>query len=526
MATVSPFFNAGTTATADSLAVLQMKRDHQLQIILSNDEKVADGYAEGPVTNTRFGSFPHSTLLDRPWGSQILASKVDTGSRAKGKKRKRDSNDDGEGRQGSSAPMQAAITAGTGFGHLLQPTPESWTISLPHRTQVVYTPDYSYILQRMCVTPGSHLIEAGAGSGSFTHAAARAVFNHPSPGHVYSFEYHEPRVQSLQEELISHKLSNMVTVTHRDVYSEGFLLPPSPDSTSPSSPNATAIFLDLPAPWLALRNLTRRPLSPAQHKSLTHPQTSESQPQAQTTPSSSVEDTPFLSPLSPHHPIHLCTFTPCIEQAQSVVSSLRQLGWVEIQMVEMANRRLDIRRERVGLAEDGLRGATGGPKDVMEAVGRLGEVEGRFKAWEGSMKASSAVGVADGEGLEGVGKADGSGEGTGIGVEAKKPKAEKGEARVTAKQARQERNREKEKERKTFKEGMLVHRTEAEVKAHTSYLVFAVLPVEWSEEEERVAEGKWPDEGVVVESGKGKGKGQGQGKGKGQGKGQVQGKGK
>ncbi|KAF2220699.1 S-adenosyl-L-methionine-dependent methyltransferase, partial [Elsinoe ampelina] len=506
MATVSPFFNAGTTATADSLAVLQMKRDHQLQIILSNDERVADGYAEGPVTNTRFGSFPHSTLLDQPWGSQILASKVDTGSRAKGKKRKRDPNDDGEERSSSNVPMQAAIVAGTGFGHLLQPTPESWTISLPHRTQVVYTPDYSYILQRMCVTPGSHLIEAGAGSGSFTHAAARAVFNHPSAGHVYSFEYHEPRVQSLQEELISHKLCDMVTVTHRDVYNEGFLLPPSPDSTSPSSPNATAIFLDLPAPWLALRNLTRRPLSPAQHKSLTHPQTSESQPQTQAQAQSTSTPAPgpaapsadtFLSPLSPHHPIHLCTFTPCIEQVQSVVSSLRQLGWVEIQMVEMANRRLDIRRERVGLAEDGLRGATGGPKDVMEAVGRLREVEGRFKAWEGTMKASSSSAAAaaggreNGEGAEGDGMGKGSVEGTGTGGEVKKSKAEKGEPRVTAKQARQERNREKEKERKTFKEGMLVHRTEAEVKAHTSYLVFAVLPVEWSEGEERVAEGKW-----------------------------------
>ena len=49
--------------------------------------------------------------------------------------------------------------------HILQPTPESWTYSLDHRTQVVYTPDYSYVLQRMNVKPGDTLIEAGAGSG-------------------------------------------------------------------------------------------------------------------------------------------------------------------------------------------------------------------------------------------------------------------------------------------------------------------------------------------------------------------------
>ena len=50
-------------------------------------------------------------------------------------------------------------------------------MALPHRTQVVYTPDYSYILQRLKVRPGSRIIEAGAGSGSFTHASARAVFS-------------------------------------------------------------------------------------------------------------------------------------------------------------------------------------------------------------------------------------------------------------------------------------------------------------------------------------------------------------
>ncbi|KAF4556544.1 tRNA methyltransferase complex GCD14 subunit-like protein [Elsinoe fawcettii] len=492
METVSPFFNAGPAATADSLAVLQMKRDHQLQIILSNSEVPSEGYAEGVVTNTRFGSFPHSTLLNQPWGSQILASKVDTGSRAKGKKRKRDPKDDSEGSSEKPGPVQAAIVAGTGFGHLLQPTPESWTISLPHRTQVVYTPDYSYILQRMSVTPGSHLIEAGAGSGSFTHAAARAVFNQPTSGHVYSYEYHEPRVQSLQEELNSHGLNEIVTVSHRDVYNEGFLLYPTPESPNVSSPLATAIFLDLPAPWLALRNLTRHPLSPATYKALTNPQTSEANPSSNPAPQDAELPSEFTSPLDPNSPVHLCTFTPCIEQVQSVVSSLRQLGWVEIKMVEIANRRMDIRRERVGYAEDGLRGAMGGPKDVLEAVGRLKEVEGRFKVWEGTMKAATPG--QDGKSRERDGGV--SAEGAEVvenGAKGAKAKGGKGE-RMTAKQARQERNREMERDRKVFKEGMLVHRTEPDVKAHTSYLVFAVLPVEWSEEDEGKAEEQWSAE--------------------------------
>ena len=38
----------------------------------------------------------------------------------------------------------------------------------------------------------------------------------------------------------------------------------------------------------------------------------------------------------------------------------------------------------------------------------------------------------------------------------------------------------------------LVHKTEPEVKTHTSYLVFAVLSMEWSEEDEAKAAAKWP----------------------------------
>ena len=40
--------------------------------------------------------------------------------------------------------------------------------------------------------------------------------------------------------------------------------------------------------------------------------------------------------------------------------------------------------------------------------------------------------------------------------------------------------------------GRLIHRTEPEIKTHTSYLVFAVMPQEWSEEQEAAAFARWP----------------------------------
>src|SRR5882724_9335833 len=88
----SPFLFPGPVATADSLSILHLKRDLQIPTILKAHDEDNDGYSEGKVVNTRFGSFPHSTLIGLAWGSQVRASKVDTGSRGrrgKGEEKKR-----------------------------------------------------------------------------------------------------------------------------------------------------------------------------------------------------------------------------------------------------------------------------------------------------------------------------------------------------------------------------------------------------------------------------------------------------
>ncbi|KAF2497207.1 tRNA methyltransferase complex GCD14 subunit, partial [Lophium mytilinum] len=478
----SPFLDPGATSSANSLALLHLKRDMLIPTVLDNAPPTSEtDYAEGKVANTRFGSFPHSTLIDQPWGSQILASNVDTGSRGgRGKKRKREGGDtpkdveaDGEGFKGGKS--QAAEAAKSGFIHLVPPTPEAWTLSLPHRTQVVYTPDYSYILQKLRARPGDHIIEAGAGSGSFTHAAARAVFNgypdadstppEPSPangasppkkpvrlGKVYSFEFHEPRAVQLTSEIAEHGLSSVVRVTNRDVYNEGFCLP-----ESPSEPAADCIFLDLPAPWLALKHLTRSALSASTLNSL-----ESSTPHTPSTPSTS-----FTSPLNPKSTTRICTFSPCIEQVQRTITAMRQLGWVEITMSELQHHRIDVRRERVGLAEEGLRGANASAATVEEAVKKLREVEGRFKAFHNSQK-------EDEDDSKDKGKEDSG----------------KGKRKMT-KQQRLESIQAAAESRNLFKEGRLLHRTEPELKTHTSYLVFAVLPRQWTKEDEERCRRKW-----------------------------------
>ncbi|TKA73767.1 hypothetical protein B0A55_07123 [Friedmanniomyces simplex] len=529
----SPFFHITPTAEDGGLAMLHLKRDHLLPVRLNSTAD--EGYGtECAVTNTRFGSFPHDTLIGLEWGSQVRASKVDTGSRGrKGKKgkaldvegcaeagaeeetvreevseqvsKKRGAGEAGLEEDGGlakkarrSAPLQqpdaiankkeeadeadetgtnatqgvskkaksqpsanmngegsakAPVEAGSGFLHILPPTPEDWTLSLDHRTQVVYTPDYSYILQRLRVKPGSTLIEAGAGSGSFTHAAARAVFSgHPDParkkrrmGKVYSYEYHEPRVQTLRNEIHEHGLEEIVQLTHRDVCNDGFLL--SPENTSATSPRANAIFLDLPAPWLALKHLTHA--SP--------------------------------SPLNSESPVHICTFSPCIEQVTATVSQLRKSGWTEVEMVEVQHRRIDVRREQVGLRNEGLRGVNASAATVEEAVGRLREVECGMHSFHSQVQHKAGINGAEDQkkqqqvnGEDGA-QANGNGNGNGKGKGGGEKKGIQG-----SKAARLEKIKREAGERKLWKEGNLVHRTEGEVKTHTSYLVFAVLPSSYS----------------------------------------------
>lgn len=449
----SPFFHTPSTANADTLAILHLKRDSLTPVTLATTAD--DGYAEGAVTNTRFGSFPHSTLIGLEWGSQVRASKVDTGSRGRKKKPKQEEakteqNGAEESTSKKRKPDEQAseaaessvkrvktakpdnspnpakeqrvvvkpLEAGTGFLHILQPTPESWTASLSHRTQVVYTPDYSYIIQRLRVRPGSIIIEAGAGSGSFTHAAARAIFNgypdgsnakRQKVGRVCSYEYHEPRVVELRRELSEHALDGVVQLTHRDVCIDGF------DLADGSSPQTNAVFLDLPAPWQAIKHLTRTGLN---------------------------------SPLDPQTPIHICSFSPCIEQVTATVAALRKAGWTDIAMVEVMNRRIDVRRERIGLKEEGLRGVNARAANVTEAIERLRED------------------VAE-------------------------------DRKLHSKKERLEKLKQDAEVRKLYQEGNLAHRTEPEVRTHTSYLVFAVLTRDWTEDDEKACAEKYSVDAIM-----------------------------
>ncbi|WFD25122.1 guanidinoacetate N-methyltransferase [Malassezia nana] len=196
-----------------------------------------------------FGMFPHDDMIGRPYGSKLHSSN-----------RK-------------------------GFVYLLRPNPELWTISLPHRTQILYAPDMAFIVMRLNLGPGAHVVEAGTGSGSFTHFLAQAE---PSTfdGRVYSFEFHAERVEKARVEFAEHGLDKAVVLAHRNVCKDGFGL----------SAQCDAVFLDLPAPWEAV-------------------------PHAKEALRTDIAT-------------RICCFSPCIEQVHRTVAALSEHGFSDITMYE------------------------------------------------------------------------------------------------------------------------------------------------------------------------------------------------
>lgn len=56
-----------------------------------------------------------------------------------------------------------------GWGYILYPTPELWTLTLLHRTQILYTPDISLIIMQLDLKAGSIVIESGRSCAFLTH---------------------------------------------------------------------------------------------------------------------------------------------------------------------------------------------------------------------------------------------------------------------------------------------------------------------------------------------------------------------
>eukprot|EP00731_Ephydatia_muelleri_P023576 Em0015g1159a len=209
----------------------------------------------GKVIQVGRGAIQHSKLIGLEYGSKVLTSN------------------------------------GGGWATFLHPTPELWTASLPHRTQIIYATDISMVTMQLGLRPGSEVCECGTGSGSLSHSLARTVAPN---GHLYTFEFHQQRADIARKEFADHGLSDVVTLECRDVCKDGFGLKDRVD----------AVFLDVPNPWEAVR---------------------------------------WAYEAIKASGGRFCSFSPCIEQVQRTAETLREASFVDIEVVECLQRPYSIK---------------------------------------------------------------------------------------------------------------------------------------------------------------------------------------
>eukprot|EP00035_Acanthoeca_spectabilis_P026801 m.464275 g.464275 ORF g.464275 m.464275 type:complete len:308 (-) comp23413_c0_seq1:27-950(-) len=210
----------------------------------------------GEVSNNKYGQFRHNDMIGREFGTKMVCGKSG------------------------------------GFIYLLHPTPELWTLALPHRTQILYGTDISTVVMELDLGPGSVVVESGTGSGSLSHALIRTI---APTGHLFTFEFHEERAKIAKAEFEAHGVAEWVTVAHADACEDGFGLDDCAD----------AVFLDLPKPWLALKHAKR-----------------------------ALRQGPGG---------RICSFSPCIEQVQRTCEALRQDGFIDITTFSCLEREYDVR---------------------------------------------------------------------------------------------------------------------------------------------------------------------------------------
>lgn len=361
--------------------------------------------APGKDFNSKYGSYRHADLVGLPYGSKV---------RARG---------------------------GRGFIHVLRPTPELWTLALPHRTQILYLADIAFITSWLDIKSGSRVIEAGTGSGSFTHSTARTI---GPTGHLWSYEFHEARFAKARDEFARHGIADRVTLTHRNVCKEGFTVEDTVD----------AVFLDLPAPWDAVEHAKKA--------------------------------------LRKDRVTRICCFSPCMEQVLRTVSALNEAGFTDITMYETL-----IRPQDVSVVPK--------LKPISEVSARLKEAERRREekrqrqireAQRRKRKRAEEEGEGEGaiqkEESEGVEvkkvKTDGEGGEKGDVVEAKDGQAVEGKdaaldvrpaqdatASTSAVVPSKTEPQPDAKEAGQEEETIVVSKTFPEVRGHTSYLTFACL---------------------------------------------------
>lgn len=187
--------------------------------------------------------------------------------------------------------------------HVFRPGTKELIESLDRGAQIINAKDAATILFNCDITSGKNVLEVGAGSGGLTTSLLNAVA--PS-GKVHTIEFKEDNAK---------KALKNVRRTGLDEYWE-YTIGDARDTHVEM--RADALIMDMPDPWLALDNLYDNLRSGGR----------------------------------------ICSYVPNMNQAESIVTALREKGFAEVYALENIQRGLEVHRGGVRPSFDTL-GHTG-----------------------------------------------------------------------------------------------------------------------------------------------------------------------
>ena len=120
---------------------------------------------------------------------------------------------------------------------LLKPLLRDYIMKSARKTQITYPKDTALMVMFSGIGPGSHVVEAGTGTGALTTALAHFV---KPDGKVYSYENREEFQKTAEKNLKRAGLMEFVELKNKDV------------TAGIDEKNVDAVILDLATPWLVI----------------------------------------------------------------------------------------------------------------------------------------------------------------------------------------------------------------------------------------------------------------------------------
>jgi tRNA (adenine57-N1/adenine58-N1)-methyltransferase len=171
----------------------------------------------------------------------------------------------------------------------LKPLLRDYIMKSSRQTQITYPKDIALIVMFSGVGPGSHVVEAGTGTGALTTALAFYV---KPKGKVYSYEIRPEFLETARKNLKRAGLDDYAELKNKDI------------TAGIDETDVDAVILDLATPWLVI-------------------------PHAYAT-------------LKPSGTI--VSFSPTIDQIVNTAEALNERGFVDVETIECLMRGMQIER--------------------------------------------------------------------------------------------------------------------------------------------------------------------------------------